>query len=97
MKDEMLTIQKEKFIDLVTRSDIFNADGVKIVLENSGFASAIEVLMIEIENLHARADYYKSSCQFKREEIKNLRNLLDRYENPNDDLCAFNRKLMGDD
>lgn len=97
MTDEMLTIPKEKFIDLLTRSDIFNAEGVKTVLENSGFASAIEVLMIEIENLHARSDYYKNSCQFKQEEIKNLQHLLDRYENPNDDLCAFNRKLMGGD
>lgn len=97
MKDEMLTIPKEKFIDLLTRSDIFNSDGVKTVLENSGFASAIEVLMIEIENLYARSDYYKSSCRFKKEEIEHLHHLLDRYENPNDDLCSFNRKLMGSD
>ena len=97
MADEILTIPKEEFIDLLTRSDIFNSDGVRTVLENSGFASAIEVLMIEIESLHARANYYKSSCAHKQEEIEDLQHLLDRYENTDDDLCAFNSKLMGDD
>ena len=97
MANELLTIPKEEFIDLLTRSDIFNADGVRTVLENCGFALAIEVLMIEIENLHARSDYYKNSCSFKQEEIENLQHLLDRYENPNDDLYTFNRKFMDGD
>lgn len=97
MADEMLTIPKEKFVDLITRSDIFNAEGVRTVLENSGFAAAIEVLMIEIESSHDRSDYYKNSCSFKQEEIESLQHLLDRYENPDDDLYVFNRKLMGGD
>lgn len=81
MADEMLTIPSEEFIDLLTRSDIFNADGVKTVLENSGFAAAIEVLMIEIENLHARSDYYKSSCSRLRDDVRDLESIIDRYEN----------------
>ena len=80
MKDEMLTIPKEKFIDLLTRSDIFNADGVKTVLENSGFAAAIEVLMIEIESSHARADHYKDECSRLRSEVHDLESLVDKYE-----------------
>ena len=81
MADEMLTIPKEKFIDLLTRSDIFNADGVRTVLENSGFAAAIEVLMIEIESIHARADHYKDECSRLKGEIRDLDSLIDRYEN----------------
>ena len=72
MADEMLTIPKEEFIDLLTRSDIFNSDGVRTVLENSGFASAIEVLMIEIESLHVRVDHYKGECSRLRGEIRDL-------------------------
>ena len=80
MADEMLTIPKEEFIDLLTRSDIFNAEGVKTVLENSGFAAAIEVLMIEIESSHARADHYKDECSRLKGEIRDLDSLIDRYE-----------------
>lgn len=83
MADEVLTIQKEEFIDLLTRLDIFNAEGVKTVLENSGFASAIEVMMIEIESLHARSDHYKGECSRLRDEICELDSLIDRYEDMN--------------
>lgn len=83
MANEMLTIPKEEFIDLLTRSDIFNADGVKTVLENSGFVAAIEVLMIEIESLHARSDHYKGECSRLRGEIRDLESLVDKYEEMN--------------
>ena len=83
MADEVLTIPKEEFIDLLTRSDIFNADGVRTVLENSGFAAAIEVLMIEIESLHARANHYKETCSRLRDEIRELESLVDKYEDMN--------------
>lgn len=80
MTDEMLTIPKKEFIYLLTRSDIFNADGVKDVLENSGFASAIDVLMIEIERSHARSDHYKEECSRLRGQIRDLESLIDKYE-----------------
>jgi hypothetical protein len=80
MTDEMLTIPKEEFIYLLTRSDIFNADGVKDVLENSGLASAIEVLMIEIERSHARSDHYKEECSRLRDDVHDLESIIDKYE-----------------
>ena len=83
MADEMLTIPKEEFIDILTRSDIFNADGVRTVLENSGFAAAIEVLMISIESSLSRADHYKGECSRLRGEIRDLESLIDKYEDMN--------------
>lgn len=80
MTDEMLTIPKEEFINLLTRSDIFNADGVETVLENSGFTAAIEVLMIEIESLHDRSDHYKDKCSRLKSDIRDLESLIDRDE-----------------
>lgn len=60
MTDEMLTISKQDLIEILTKSDIFNAGGIEVVLSRDGLKGVLSSMMVEIENSYSRADYYKA-------------------------------------
>lgn len=80
MADEMLTISKLDLIDILTKSGVFNAGGIEIVLSRDGLKGVLTGMMVTIDNSHSRADHYKDECSRLKGEIRDLDSLIDRYE-----------------
>lgn len=83
MTDEVFTISKHDLIDILTKSGIFNAGGVEVVLSRDGIKGVISGMMVTIDNSHSRVDHYKNECSRLRGEIRDLDSLIDKYENMN--------------
>ena len=80
MADEMLTISKHDLIEIITKSDIFNAGGIEIVLSKDSLKGVLSAMMVTIDNFHSRTNHYKDECSRLRDEIRDLYSLIDRYE-----------------
>lgn len=80
MTGEMFTISKHDFIDILTKSDIFNVGGIEIVLSRDGLKGILSGMMVEIDNSRSRANHYKDECSMLRDRIRDLESLVDRYE-----------------
>lgn len=80
MKDEMLTISKHDLIEILTKSGIFNANGIEVVLSRDGLKGILSGMMVTIDNSRSRADHYKDECSRLRDTIRDLESLIDRYE-----------------
>ena len=83
MADEMLTISKHDLIDILTKSGIFNAGGIEVVLSRDGLKGVLSGMMGTIDNSHSRADHYKDECSRLRDTIRDLESLIDKYEEMN--------------
>ena len=87
MADEMLTISKHDLIDILTKSDIFNAGGIEVVLSKDGLKGVLSGMMVTIDNSHSLSDHYKDECSRLIDEcsrlmgeIRDLESIIDRYE-----------------
>ena len=80
MEDEMLTISKHNLIDILTKSGMFNAGGIDVVLSRDGLKGVLTGMMATIDNSHSRADNYKDECFRLRDTIHDLESLVDKYE-----------------
>ncbi len=83
MENEVFTISKNDLIDILTKSGVFNAGGIEVVLSRDGIKGVLSGMMGVIDNSHSRADHYKNECQRLRDTIRDLESLVDRYENVN--------------
>ena len=81
MTDEVFTISKHDLIDILTKSGVFNAGGIEVVLSRDGIKGVLSGIMVTIDNSHSRADHYKDECSRLRDIIRELEALVDRYEN----------------
>lgn len=81
MEDEMFTISKHDLIEILTKSGIFNAGGIDVVLSRDGLKGVLSGMMGTIDNSHSRADHYRDECLRLRDTIRDLESLIDRYEN----------------
>jgi hypothetical protein len=81
MEDEMLTISKNDLIDILTKSGVFNAGGIEIVLSRDGLKGVLKGMMITVDDSRSRANHYKCKCSILRDEIRDLESLVDKYEN----------------
>ena len=80
MADEMLTISKNDLIEILTKSGVFNAGGIEIVLSRDGLKGVLTGMMCTIDNSRSRADHYKDECLRLRDTIRDLESLVDKYE-----------------
>lgn len=80
MTDEVFTISKHDLIDILTKSDIFNAGGIDVVLSRDGLKGVLAGMMVEIDNSRSRANHYKDECSMLRDRIRDLESLVDKYE-----------------
>ena len=80
MADEMFTISKNDLIDILTKSGVFNAGGIEVVLSRDGLKGVLTGMMGTIDNSHSRANHYKDECSRLRGEIRDLESLVDKYE-----------------
>lgn len=80
MKDEVFTISKQDLIEILTKSGIFNANGIEVVLSRDGLKGVLSGMMVTIDSSHSRADHYKDECLRLRDTIRELESLIDRYE-----------------
>lgn len=80
MADEMLTISKHDLIEILTKSGVFNAGGIEIVLSRDGLKGVLTGMMGTIDNSRSRADHYKDECLRLRDTIRDLESLVDKYE-----------------
>lgn len=83
MTDEVFTISKHDLIDILTKSGIFNAGGIEVVLSRDGLKGVLSGMMVTIDNSHSRADHYKDECLRLRDTIRDLESLIDKYEEMN--------------
>lgn len=83
MADEVFTISKHDLIDILTKSGIFNAGGIEVVLSRDGLKGVLSGMMGTIDNSHSRADHYKDECSRLRDTIRDLESLIDKYEDMN--------------
>lgn len=83
MTDEVLTISKNDLIDILTKSGIFNAGGIEVVLSRDGLKGVLSGMMGTIDNSRSRANHYKETCSRLRDEICELDSLIDKYEDMN--------------
>ena len=83
MADEVFTISKNDLIEILTKSGIFNAGGIEVVLSRDGLKGVLSGMMVTIDNSHSRADHYKDECSRLRGEIRDLESLVDKYEEMN--------------
>lgn len=83
MADEMLTISKNDLIDILTKSGVFNAGGIEIVLSRDGLKGVLTGMMATIDNSHSRTDHYNDECLRLRDTIRDLESLIDKYEDMN--------------
>lgn len=81
MADETFTISKQELIEILTKSGVFNAGGIEVVLSRDGLKGVLSGMMGTIDNSHSRADHYKDECLRLRDTIRDLESLIDRYEN----------------
>ena len=80
MADEVLTISKHDLIEILTRSGVFNAGGIEVVLSRDGLKGVLKGMMITIDDSRSRANHYKCKCSILRDEIRDLKSLVDKYE-----------------
>lgn len=80
MTDEVFTISKHDLIDILTKSSIFNAGGIDVVLSRDGLKGVLAGMMVEIDNSRSRANHYKDECSMLRDRIHDLESLVDKYE-----------------
>lgn len=80
MTDETLTISKHDLISILTKSVIFNANGIEVVLSRDGLKSVLSGMMVTIDNSCSRADHYKDECLRLRETVRDLESIIDKYE-----------------
>lgn len=80
MSQEVISISRKGFIEILTRSGRYNREGVETVLDNGGLACAIEAILVDIEHEADRAEHYKDRCRQLKEEVESLNHLLDKYE-----------------
>ena len=80
MTDEVFTISKHDLIDTLTKSSIFNAGGIDVVLSRDGLKGVLAGMMVEIDNSRSRANHYKDECLMLRDRIRDLESLVDKYE-----------------
>ena len=89
IKDEEFTISKHDIIDILTKSGIFNSNGIEIVLSRDGLKGILAGMMVEIDNSRSRTDHYKDECSRlrdtirdleARDTIRDLESLIDRYD-----------------
>ena len=83
MADEVFTISKNDLIDILTKSGVFNAGGIEVVLSRDGLKGVISGMMGTIDNSHSRANHYKNECLRLRDTIHDLESLIDKYEDMN--------------
>lgn len=76
MADEMFTISKHDLIDILTKSGVFNAGGIEVVLSRDGLKGVLSGMMCKI----SRSDHYKDECSRLRDTIRDLESLVDEYE-----------------
>lgn len=81
MADAVLSISRKGFIEILTRSGRYNREGVETVLDNGGLACSIEAILVDIEHEADRAEHYKDRCRQLKEEISELNQCLDKFEN----------------
>lgn len=80
MTDETFTISKNDLIDILTKSGVFNAGGIEVVLSRDGLKGVLTGMMGTIDNSHSSADHYKDECLRLRDTIRDLESIIDRYE-----------------
>lgn len=83
MEDEVFTISKNDLIEILTKSGVFNAGGIEVVLSRDGLKGVLSGMMGTIDNSHSRADHYKNECSRLRDTIRDLESLVDKYEEMN--------------
>lgn len=83
MADEMFTISKHDLIEILTKSGVFNAGGIEVVLSRDGLKGVLSGMMGTIDNSHSRTDHYKDECLRLRDTIRDLESLVDKYEDMN--------------
>lgn len=80
MADEVLTISKHDLIDILTKSGIFNAGGIEVVLSRDGLKGVLSGMMVTIDNSRSRADHYKDECSRLKEIVRVKEFLDDKYK-----------------
>ena len=87
MEDEMLTISRKGFIEILTKSGRYNVEGIETVLDNGGLACAIEAVMVDIEHEAARSEHYKDRCSRLQGEIAEIGFKVSEVQNDLIDIC----------
>lgn len=80
MTDEVFTISKHDLIDILTKSGIFNAGGIDVVLSRDGLKGILTGIMVTIDDSHSRSNWYRDECSRLRDTIRDLESLIDRYD-----------------
>ena len=80
MSDETFTISKNDLIDILTKSGVFNAEGIEIVLSRSDLKGVLMGMMCTIDDFHLRANHYKEECSRLRGQIRDLESFIYKYE-----------------
>lgn len=80
MTDEMLTISKQELIEILTKSGVFNAGGIEVVLSRDGLKGVLTGMMCTINDSRSRADHYKDKCSMLRDRVRDFESLIDKYE-----------------
>ena len=80
IKDEEFTISKHDLIDILTKSGIFNSNGIESVLSRDGLKGILAGMMVTIDDSHSRSNYYRDECSRLRDIIHDLESLVDKYE-----------------
>lgn len=58
--DDILTISKEKLIEILTYSNRYKQEGIEIVLDRDSLKGVLEAIMCDIEILEEKVEYYKN-------------------------------------
>lgn len=80
MEDEEFTISKQELIEILTKSEVFNAGEIEVVLSRDGLKGVLSGMIVEIDNSRSRANHYKEECSMLRDRIHDLESLIDKYE-----------------
>lgn len=78
---ETISISRNELIEILTKSGRYNAEGIETVLDNDGLYSVLEAIMLDVEHEADRAEHYKDRCRQLKEEISELNQCLDKFEN----------------
>ena len=97
MTDEMLTISKHDLIDILTKSGIFNANGIEVVLSRDGLKGVLSGMMVTVDSFRSRADHYKNEYSRLKETVRELESLIDKYEDMTKGESDFTDLGWGDD
>lgn len=58
--DDILTISKEEFIDVLTHSNRYKREGIENVLHRDSLNGVLEAIMYDIESLEEKVKYYEN-------------------------------------